>query len=167
MRAGEFTCESSVSDSTLLVSDISVDSRDDPQVLFVHLRYSKTDPFGVGVRLHLGRTGDATLCPVASVLGYLAIRPGTQGPLFVFQDGRPLSRALLVKHVREVLSQVGMDIAGYSGHSFRIGAASTAASAGISDSLIQTLGRWKSAVTTYIRTPPQDLIAVSDRLARL
>ena len=61
----------------------------------VRLSHSKTDPFGARVNLYLGRTGD-TLCPVGAVLGYLAIRPSTPGPLFHFQDGTPLSRAHLV-----------------------------------------------------------------------
>lgn len=148
MRAGEFTCQSlqpAVADTSLAAADTSIDSRDNLQVLSVHLRYSKTDPFGVGVHLLLGRTGDVTLCPFAATLGYLALQPKTPGPLFIFQDGSPLSRAQLVKHVREVLMLSGVDTTGYSGHSFRIGAASTAAKAGISDSLIQTLGRWMSA----------------------
>ena len=68
--------------------------------------------------------------------------------------------------MRAALSQAGVDTAGYSGHSFRIGAASTAARAGFNDSFIQTLGRWKSAAfSTYMRTPVEDLVAVASRLA--
>ena len=59
-----------------------------------------------------------------------------------------------------------MDATNYSGHSFRIGAATTAARAGFTDSFIQTLERWKSqAFTTYLRTPVEDLVAASARLA--
>ena len=82
LRTGEFTC-SSLAEPTLAVSDIGIDSREEPKVLTVLLRHSKTDPFSVGAHLYLGRTGD-TLCPVAAVLGYLAIRPANPGPLFVF-----------------------------------------------------------------------------------
>ena len=78
--------------------------------------------------------------PRGSFAGYLAIRPTKPGPLFIFQDGTPLSRPLLVTHLQEALTRAGVDTASYSGHSFRIGAASAAAAAGLSDSLIQTLG---------------------------
>ena len=166
MRAGEFTCPSSQAAAGLTVSDVGIDSHNNPQVLIVHLRHSKTDQFGAGVHLYLGKTGDI-LCPVAGVLGYLAIRPPDPGPLFIHQDGRPLSRKYLVSQMREALSQAGVNTARFSGHSFRIGAASTAARAEFSDSFIQTLGRWKSsAFTTYIRTPPEDLIAVATRLVQ-
>lgn len=68
----------------------------------------------------------------------------------------------LVAHLRKALAVIGVDVAKYSGHSFRIGAASTATRAGFSDSFIQALGRWKSlAITTYIRTPVEDLVAAS------
>ncbi len=165
MRAGEFTSVSPTED-TLSLADISIDSRDNPQVLIVLLRHSKTDPFGAGVHLYFGRTGDI-LCPVAAMLGYLALRPASAGPLFLFEDGTPLSRPRLVACLREALAQAGIDTTHYSGHSFRIGAASTAARAGLSDSFIQTLGRWKSnAFTTYIRTPREDLVAVAAQLAK-
>lgn len=147
-------------------ADISIDSRDNPQVLVVLLRHSKTDPFSAGFRLFLGRTGEA-LCPVAAMLGYLAIRPPNPGPLFLFEDGTPLSREKLVINLRTVLAEAGINTSNYSGHSFRIGAASTAAHAGFSDSFIQALGRWKSAAfTAYIRTPKEDLAAVAARLVQ-
>ena len=89
MRAGEFTRVSSTED-TLSVSDVSVDSRDNPQVLAVFLRRSKTDPFGAGVHLYIGRTGDV-LCPVTAVLGYLAYVPP------------PLARSFCLKTVSRYL----------------------------------------------------------------
>lgn len=167
LRAGEFTAPSSQNqaEGTLSVSDISVDCRENPQTLIMLLRHSKTDQFGAGVHLYLGRTGDI-LCPVAAMLGYLAIRPSNPGQLFIFQDGTPLTRAHLVSSVREALSSAGIATAQFSGHSFRIGAASAAARAGFTDSFIQALGRWKSsAFQTYIRTPVQELTAVAARLA--
>lgn len=42
----------------------------------------------------------------------------------------------------------------YNGHSFRIGAATTAASVHMEDHIIKVLGRWSSdACFRYIRTP--------------
>ena len=68
--------------------------------------------------------------------------------------------------LRQALTAAGIDTAGYSGHSFRIGAATTAAQAGFSDSLIQALGRWKSsAFQEYIRTDTATLTSISAKLA--
>lgn len=168
MRAGEFTCPSlnAFTPDMLTPGDIAVDSYTSPTHLTVHLKRSKNDPFGAGITIHLGATGDL-LCPVTSMLGYLALRPDTPGPLFVFSDGATLSRPRLVQAVRQALYSAGVDTTGYSGHSFRIGAATTAARAGLSDSMIQTLGRWKSsAFTAYIRVPWQQLTTMSSVLAR-
>ena len=53
--------------------------------------------------------------------------------------------------MRQLLLQVNIPTAGFSGHSIRKGAAVTAAANGISRENIQLLGRWKSdAVDTYI-----------------
>jgi len=58
----------------------------------------------------------------------------------------------LIACLHSVLFQAGFSMLGYSGHSLRIRVATTAACMGMSDSLIQTLGRWKSsAFTSYIR----------------
>ena len=48
-----------------------------------------------------------------------------------------------------VLAAANIDMSQYCGHSFRIGAATTAARAGVEDSLIKTMGRWESVA--YLR----------------
>ena len=128
MRAGEFTCPSRQAflPHMLTPADISVDSHSSPTIMAVHLRQSKTDQFGAGMTLYLGRTGDK-LCPVAAVLAYLAMRPSSAGPLFICADGSTLSRPRLVRYLRQALPEAGIDAAPFSGHSFQIGAATTAA----------------------------------------
>ena len=51
--------------------------------------------------------------------------------------------------VRDALAAAGVDEGNYCGHSFRIGAATTAAKRGVEDSVIKTLGRWES--TAYFQ----------------
>ena len=165
LRAGEFTCTGSPPrDPPLSPSDVVVDSRSNPQLITIHLRHSKTDPFGAGCHIYLGRTNTIP-CPVAALLNYLSLRPSSSGPLFLLQDGSKLTRVAFVASLRSALAQTGVDSTHYSGHSFRIGAATAAAQAGYNDSFIQTLGRWKSAAfISYIRTSPADLVSVAATL---
>ena len=68
-------------------------------------------------------------------------------------------------HLQSALRLAGLPYAAFTGHSFRIGAATIAAQNGIEDSIIQTLGRWKSAAyKLYIRIPPEELVAISRKL---
>ena len=84
------------------------------------------------------------------------------GPLFLTADDSSLSRGHLVSRVRSVLAKAGMDGSQYSGHFFRIGAATAAAAGGLPDSLIQTLVRWRSdSFWRYIRIPHKELAQVS------
>ena len=102
------------------------------------------------------------LCPVSALFNYLAKLRNDQGLLFRFMDGSPLTKSKFVEKFRTLLSQAGVDSSLYLGHSFCIGAASTAAANGVEDSLIQTLGRWKSsAYLTYVRIPAKNLAAIS------
>ena len=92
-------------------------------------------------------------------------RGQSKGPLFKFADGKPLTRERFVVKVREALVEAGINSAPYSGHSFRIGAATTAAQKGVEDATIKMLGRWKSSVyQLYIKTPKSQLAEISKTL---
>ena len=144
-----------------------VNSHTAPSMFSVKIKQSKTDPFRVGVHIYLGAT-QAEVCPVKALLDYFQVRSPDPGPLFVFQSGKPLSRQDLVLNLHEALVREGIPPSNYQGHSFRIGAATTAACCGLEDSLIQTLGRWKStAYLSYIRIPREQLAATAAQLASL
>ena len=69
--------------------------------------------------------------------------------------------------VRQALQEAGIDSKPYFGHSFRIGAATTAAKEGVGDATIKMLGRWRSnAYQLYIKTPREHLAAVSSQLVK-
>ena len=128
---------------------------------------AQSDPFRVGVSIYMGRTSN-TLCPVAAMLAYLANRPQVSSPLFIFRNGTYLTRDRLVVHIRQGLLPMGMDPSHHSGHSFRIGAATTAAQVGVEDSVIKMLGHWESAsYQRYIRTPRDQLAAISSCLTQV
>ena len=102
---------------------------------------------------------------MVAILAYIAVRPAVNGPLFVFKDGSFLTRDRLVSAIRRALSSAGIETTGFSGHSFRVGAATTAAVVGVEDSTIKMLGRWESsAYQRYLRTPRETLAAISTRL---
>ena len=75
----------------LSVGDVAVDSVGNPKMIQISLRHSKTDQFGQGSKIYLGRTKN-DLCPAATILAYLAkaLRGNIQGPLFRIQNGSAL-----------------------------------------------------------------------------
>ncbi len=96
----------------------------------------------------------------------MVTRGNTDGPFFKFEDGKPLTKARFTDVIREALAAVGLPQDQFAGHSFRIGAATTAAKAGIEDSTIRMPGRWNSAAfLVYIRTPRDQLAQFSKALA--
>ena len=69
--------------------------------------------------------------------------------------------------VKQALSEAGIDASAYSGHSFRIGAATTAGKKGVSAEKIKTLGRWESAAyLLYLRLSREDLASVSNIISQ-
>ena len=64
--------------------------------------------------------------------------------------------------MRAALDCAGLNSSAYAGHSFRIGAATTASKRGIPDATIKMLGRWESsAYTLYVRTPRESLAPIA------
>ena len=164
LRAGEFTINSPFDPTVhLTVNDIQADSLVNPCSFRIYIKCSKTDPFRQGCYVFIG-SGKQDLCPVRALVHYLHLRGSTPGPLFLLSDGTPLSRLWLASSVRSILSSA--DVPGqFTGHSFRIGAATSAAAHGIPDHLIKTLGRWSSdAYQLYIRTPLSTILGMASQL---
>ena len=161
-RLGELlSAAPTVTKGGLSWGDVSVDNRENSSIVRVHLHFSKCDQFGKGVDVYVGHSA-SILCPVVAMSAYLTIRDPRPGPFFLTHENIPLSKGTLVSEMRKALSMCGIEQGAYSGHSFRIGAATAAAQAGLSDSLIQTLGRWSSgAFLSYIQTPRVQLAAVT------
>eukprot|EP00117_Sycon_ciliatum_P044975 scpid54702/ scgid32372/ len=156
-RCGELTAGLRRCDVT-----ISTDQRS----LSVNVRSSKTDPDSTGHTVLVGASTDALICPVQAMANYLAFRPGGDH-LFTYANGQPLTRNAVSSELRNLLPLCGVtDPSAYASHSFRIGAATSAAMAGVPEHIIRIMGRWRSdAVHRYIRAATADTLRVSRQLA--
>lgn len=170
LRCSEFTCKTTFDPScNLCIGDL----RPMPDHIILNLQQSKTDPFRQGVKIKLFCTG-ATVCPKCILDKYLTVRTcasnfrntGRTDPLFVLQTGLPLNRKTFLQLFQDTLSAAGIQQEHYTGHSFRIGAATSAAASKIEDHLIKTMGRWTSdSYCRYIQTPSSTLHSAQITLA--
>lgn len=156
LRCGEFTVHDAKlfdKECNLCLSDISFQS--DYAVL--HLKQSKTDPFRKGVDIQLHKLNHE-FCPYTALNSYLLLRKAkgffqSYDPLFINESGQALERNFFISKLKHLLDLCGLDSQLYNGHSFRIGAATSAGKNNIEDHLIKTLGRWKSSsYCRYIKT---------------
>ena len=130
----------------------------------IHIKVSKADPFRNGINIVVHAT-NTPVCPVRAMTHYLQHRR-RGGPLLIFADGRYLTRNSLTDILRYLLSSGSLDTDRVGSHSFRIGAATTAAAAGVPDWLIKVMGRWASdAFQVYIGTGHDSLRSVAERMA--
>ena len=165
LRCSEFT-------TGLSRSSIRVLSSPQPHIE-LRLLASKTDPFRRGATITIGASS-GPCCPVSSLARYLdATRRSSNlpadTPLFKFTSGTPLTRAVFTQHIQRALTETGFaNSSRFMSHSFRIGAATTAAEVGVPAWLIKTMGRWSSdAYQQYIRTPLATRLAVAQQLTPL
>ena len=162
LRSSEYVCPTTTTfypEASLLITDISINQ----SVAHIRIKSSKTDPFRVGCSIRIGTTGTVT-CPVAALSRFMSVHAFTPGPLFRFQNGSFLTRNILAQIVQEALPHLRH----VNTHSFRIGGASAAASAGIPDSTIQIMGRWSSnTFVQYIRMSDSSVHNISIQMAKI
>ena len=171
LHASEFTCNSSSFDPTvhLCLRDVTfVPNIESLSHMLVFIKQSKTDHFRKCCTLTIARF-TTSICSVMAMRDYLLqCKPAATSPLFTFANGKWLSCASLTKELRSALQGCGLPADHYFTHSFRIGAATTVATAGVPSWLIKVLGRcnWSSdCYERYIRTPQQTLLAIPKKLA--
>ena len=157
LRVGEFTSGTKHEGGhTLQLRDVSFGSVQGVSGMSIHLRSSKTDQFGKGTTIFLAQSlHSSAICPVLFLENYLRHRPTSPGPLFIHFDGSPLTRFQFNKILSKVIALTDHRLEGHvSSHSFRIGAATSAAMLGFSYDQIQEWGRWRSTCfRNYIRPP--------------
>jgi hypothetical protein len=128
---------------------------------------SKTDPFRKGVTIYIAAVPGSSTCAVAAMKNLFIVDPRPpNSPLFVDSMGAPLTRAQFISELQLHLVAAAITDDGYSGHSFRRGAASAAAAAGFSDYKIQLLGRWRSDAYRLYIDIQLDRLLLSSRLHR-
>lgn len=92
------------------------------------------------------------LCPVEAMLRYGGLRPKHARFCFVDDLGQPLKASVVRQKLQAVTEVLGLPKGYLTPHSFRIGAATAAAAAGVSEERIMRMGRWSSAAfRRYIR----------------
>ncbi|XP_073715760.1 uncharacterized protein [Misgurnus anguillicaudatus] len=134
------------------ISDLSIL---DSETIAYFIKQSKTDQEKKGHYIYIFNL-PSPIQPYQSLLSYLKLRNAQSksaiDPLFVDDSNHPVTRFWFQKHLKQIIALTGLPVEHFSSHSFRIGAATTAAQKGLSQNQIQALGRWSSdAFKSYIR----------------
>lgn len=98
----------------------------------IRMKHSKTDQTGKGVIICITAAGKG-VCPVKCIGEYEKIRPKIKKSYFCHFSGKCVTRYQVTSVLRKTLDISLVKSALYKSHSFRIGAATSAAMAGASD----------------------------------
>jgi site-specific recombinase XerD len=115
-------------------------------VMFDSYKHCKTSPFTLYIPCA------PSWCPVALMTSYVKLRGERAGPFFCDASGAPIQQTRVRSFLSLVLASLPGNHKFITPHSFRIGAATFAATQGYTSTQIQAMGRWNSnAVDKYIR----------------
>jgi hypothetical protein len=156
LRCGEFTQKFSSTDpqSYICMADIVIN----PESVSIRIKSSKTDPFRQGTWVHLYQTG-GDICPVRTLQAFFKTRlclgsfAQSDDPFFALTDGMPLTRYKFVTYLKALLVRAGFHGDGFTPHSFRRGASTSASMGQVPDHMIKHLGRWSSDCYQRYITP--------------
>lgn len=99
---------------------------------------------------------DSRYCPVRALKNYVDIRQGPEASqLYLTEQGKPITRNQFSTQLRRLTDLAGLPHRAYSTHSFRSGRTSDLAMNGESTTVIQEIGRWKSASALKHYIKPQ------------
>ena len=167
LRCSEFTSPTLTFDPRFhaCIADLSPFTHD---TLIYHIKRSKSNQFGPSIPIFIFNF-QSSLNPFETLSHYLSYRKSLShnpsDPLFITESGHVASRQWFLLHLRNVFCLSGISPTLYSGHSFRIGAATSASRNGVPDHLIKIMGRWSSqAYLRYIRSDLHDLKAAQSHL---
>lgn len=157
LRVGEITKTNSKTHHYLLAKHVSkgIDANGQGflEITIPHFKHSKSQ----FTTIHLAQNiKNPLLCPYQALTDFLNLRKhhSPESPLFSFMENTPVLRKYLTSQLQLALKFGNLDLLKYQAHSFRIGAATSAAATGFTDIQIQNMGRWKSnAFKKYIRIP--------------
>jgi len=160
LRAGEFTVRDK---NSVLVRRRHLSFHDEEgsaltllstQIAYMQLKLArnKTEQYGAGATIIISHPR-----AVSAMTTYLKASPNSEkdDPLLSLKDGRPLTYSFLMERVHSLLLSAGVEeLDRYKGHSFRRGGATSLHLAGLPDSTIKAMGRWRSfTFATYVDTP--------------
>ena len=113
----------------------------------------------------IGCSGTQVCCACAAwdlIQSHWVKQTSPAAPFFQL-SGQPLSRDMMVGHIKGLLAKLGLISSSYSGHSLHIGGATTATTASLRDWEIKSLGCRKSnTYWMYIR----EMTDMKDNCAR-
>lgn len=167
LRLGEITYSPSdlkrPSFTNLKVTQSDVRFPENDQYAVLRLKRSKTETKYTGVQIILSATGEPT-CPVAALRRLFDnVKRPASAPLFMLSNAA-FSRVSVISTLTSRLAQAGISETGFSGHSFRKGAAQHASDQGMLNSQIQKLGRWTSnSYQLYFETSSETLFNLNLR----
>ena len=154
LRCGSFTYDGGKFDRTFCLSRAHVHLTG-PTPYF-HLPADKTDTFRHGVDVHLPTNAPEDVCPIRAIQYLMLHWPGQpHEPLFSLSGALPhFPRSLVIDKYLAIALRETRVPGKFTGHSFRRGAATWAASVGYSADEIKLLGRWTSdCFRRYVDTP--------------
>jgi hypothetical protein len=157
-------------DFTLLNKDVRVKADSSgARSLEVKLKCPKESRDGKTVTVDIFESG-GTLCPVKAFARWQERNPGDKNlPMFLDKLGVPVTGSRMNTWLKQLLGKhVSYGNGKFTGHSFRIGLATTLGTLGFSTNDIKEAGRWSSnAYEVYMKLPRKRRLAVAQKISQL
>jgi hypothetical protein len=157
-------------DFTLLNQDIRVKTDElGVRSLEVKLKCPKENKNGKAIMVDIFESG-GTLCPVKAYCRWRERNAGERNlPVFTDKQGVPVTGSKMNTWLKQMLwKHMSYGNGKFTGHSFRIGLATTLGTLGFSTNDIKEAGRWSSnAYEVYMRLPRKRRLAVAQKISQL